>query len=469
MIAARTARLPGPLVAAAGLGAYAAAIAIIPSRTIAALAVLPLLLIPLAWWTLTRPGRWVAAFIAAALLLPPLPYAFGNSGPHPSLVFAALGLMAGALLAGAWRIPADSLPRALIALWLALLCSLAFGALYSGAEIAAASLARVMLFGIGVYLFFFVAYAPAATLSLRFLFWVAASAALIACVDFYYQLPAPAGFGPQFVWLASGIYRRAQGMFYEASTLGNLCACFLVMIAVALTRPAGQVPISRRALFTGGVIFSAALVFSYSRASVLNVLVALGALLYLQRARVRLRKAAMILGLSAAAGAAVSYLAFPEFAGLYWQRLSNTGLGFFLYTAGTLSGRVESWRFLANFLSENPWHLLFGVGYKTLPYSTYLGRTVIADNMYLSMLVETGVLGLAALLWFNLAILRAGFKAARDANPRAAFFGTWISCFWLGQCAQMLSADLLTYWRVMPIYFLVLAWAVRESRPALQP
>jgi hypothetical protein len=30
----------------------------------------------------------------------------------------------------------------------------------------------------------------------------------------------------------------------------------------------------------------------------------------------------------------------------------------------------------------------------------------------------------------------------------------------------MLSADLLTYWRVLPVYFLVLAWAVRESHKA---
>ena len=36
-------------------------------------------------------------------------------------------------------------------------------------------------------------------------------------------------------------------------------------------------------------------------------------------------------------------------------------------------------------------------------------------------------------------------------------------CFWLGQSVQMLSADLLTYWRVLPVYFLVLAWAVRAQ------
>jgi hypothetical protein len=36
-------------------------------------------------------------------------------------------------------------------------------------------------------------------------------------------------------------------------------------------------------------------------------------------------------------------------------------------------------------------------------------------------------------------------------------------CFWAGQSVQMLSGDLLTYWRVLPVYFFVLALAARES------
>ena len=469
MIATRDDRAPHSLIPALALGAYAAAIALIPSRSEGALAALPLLVIPLAWWTLARPGRWVAAFIASALLLPPLPIALGNSGPHPSLVFAALGLVAGAIWAGGWRFPADFLSRAQLALFLVLLLSVGFAWIYSGPQIAAASLARVLLFGIGLYLFSYVAYGPPTPASPRFLFHTAVVSVLIACVDFYYQLPAPTGYGPQFVWLASGVYRRAQGIFYEASTLGNLCAFFLVMIAVALTRPAKEAPVSRRALLAGGVAFSAALIFSYSRASVLNVLAALAALLYLHRARVRWRRTAWFLLGSTAAGAVVSYVAFPEFAALYWRRLAGSGVYFFTYTEGILSGRLESWRTLLRFLAENPWHLAFGVGYKTLPYSGYVGRVVVADNMYISLLVETGVIGLAALLWFNLAILRAGLAAARHANPHASFFGTWIFCFWVGQCVQMLSGDLLTYWRVLPVYFLVLAWAVRESRKPSAP
>jgi hypothetical protein len=39
----------------------------------------------------------------------------------------------------------------------------------------------------------------------------------------------------------------------------------------------------------------------------------------------------------------------------------------------------------------------------------------------------------------------------------------WIFCFWMGELVQMLSGDLITYWRVLPIYFWILAIAVRES------
>src|SRR6185369_3796745 len=100
-----------------------------------------------------------------------------------------------------------------------------------------------------------------------------------------------------------------------------------------------------------------------------------------------------------------------------------------------------------------------GIGYKTLPYTDYLGAPVVADNMYLSLLVETGIAGLAALIWLNVAILRAAARAARDGDWRRSFCGAWMLCFWAGQTVQMFSGDLLTYWRVLPVYFWVLALA----------
>jgi hypothetical protein len=416
----------------------------------------PAAIVPLLWWTLRSPVRWLALFFAAVLLLPPLPIPIGDSGPHPGLLFAALGLFAGVLWLAEWHIAPTALNAAFVALFGILLASVAPAAAYSGAIAAAGSAARVLLFGISIYVFFYGAYGPArqadSMRSVRLLYAAAVAAALFACVDFYFQFPAPAGYGPQFVWLDSGVYRRAQGLFYEASTLGNFCAFFLVMIAVAFTRPRQESPVSRKALAAGGAVFFAALVLSYSRASLVNVAVALAVLMWCNRRRVRLARVAVL----AAAGALLTWWIFPSFAQMYWLRLSISAEFLFTRTEGVLSGRVASWQTLAGWIAAHPWQAMFGIGYKTLPYTNYLGSPVVADNMYLSLLVETGVAGVAALIWLNVAILRA---AARSSQR--SFFGMWMLCFWAGQTVQMASGDLLTYWRVLPVYFWILALALR--------
>jgi hypothetical protein len=368
-----------------------------------------------------------------------------------------------------WQVRPSSLSASLIALFGVLLASVASAAWRSGATVAAGSLARVALLGISLYVFFYASWvAPGVRDDVRRqplapLYWIAVTAALFACVDFYYQFPAPAGYGPQFVWLESGVYRRAQGLFYEASTLGNFCAFFLLMIVVAFSRPRADSPVSRKALAAGGAVFFAALVLSYSRGSLLNVMVGCAVLAWLNRRRVRLGKVALVVAICAAAGAVVVWQLFPDFAQTYWLRLSSSAQDILSSREGVLSGRVESWQTLAAWISANPWQTLVGIGYKTLPYTDYLGSPVVADNMYLSLLVETGVAGLAALLWVNWAVLRAAACAVRNADPRTSFLGTWMLCFWCGQVVQMLSGDLLTYWRVLPVYFWVLALAVRAG------
>jgi O-antigen ligase len=468
MTETRARRPPRWVYVSLGIGAYAALFAASASPWARAVLAAPAALAAVAWWTVAKPHRWVGAFVATAILLPPLPIPLGDSGLHPSLLFAALGVFAGVLYLRDWRITAGPLERSFICLFCLLVASAGFAVFYSGPEIGAQTLARVLLFGIGVYLFFFVASVRGDRPPPRVspLYWAAAASAAIACVDFYYQLPAPAGFGAQFVWLDTGVFRRAQGIFYEASTLGNFCAFFLVMIAVAFTRDRNRVPLSRPLLGAGGMVIFAALLFSYSRSSMVNLLVALAALVWLDHRRIQWRRAILMLAILAIAGTAASYYFLPQLLEAAWLRLSGTALYFFDHTEAMFSGRFESWRVLWRFLIAHPWDAVFGIGYKTLPYSDYLGQTVIGDNMYLSMLVETGVLGLGALLWFNFSVLRAALRAARHATPIASFLGTWMFCFWTGQLFQMLSGDLLTYWRVLPVYFLVLAWAVRESRRA---
>jgi O-antigen ligase len=450
------------------LGIYAATITLARSPAVALTLAAPLLLIPAAWWLLLAPARWTLVFLFSALLLPPLPIAIGNSGPHLAVMVAAFGILIGVIRLRDWRFRFDLLPVSLLLFCAILLASVACAAVYSGPDIAAASLARLLLFGVSIYLLFYCAYGPG-TLdrsdsfsSFRILYWIAVASALFGCIDFYYQLPAPAGYGAQFVWLDSGVYRRAQGFFYEASTLGNFCAFFLLVIAVALIRPRREGPLSRWSLLCGGAVFTTALVFSYSRASVLNVLTGLTALLWLHRDRIKWRRVLLVLVSSAGAGILIVYAIFPSFAAAYWFRLSASVQYLFSATEGVLSGRLASWRMLATFLIEHPWHMFLGVGYKTLPYSDYIGQATAPDNMYLSLLVETGVLGLAAMLLMSAAILRDSLRAARSGDTRASFFGASVFCFWTGQMVQMLSGDLLTYWRVLPVYFWALAIAVRR-------
>ena len=153
---------------------------------------------------------------------------------------------------------------------------------------------------------------------------------------------------------------------------------------------------------------------------------------------------------------------FPEAAGNYWLHLVHSQF-LFTQTDSVLSGRLASWQAIAAFLATHPWHAILGVGYKTLPYSDFIGHTVVADNMYLSLLAETGIVGLAAFFLLNFAILRTAWRAARRDDSRASFFGAWIFCFWIGEMVQMLSGDLITYWRVLPVYFWILGIAAREA------
>lgn len=451
------------------LGAYAAAAALAPGWAAKAVLAAPLVIVPLAWNLLATPTAWLTLFFLCALLAPPLPIALGDSGPHVALLAAGAGLFLGLLRLAEWRFHADAPAVSLGAVWVVFAGSVSVAAVYSGLTIAAGSLARVLLFGISIYVFLYVRDGPGrmeegqAFHFVRLLYWAAVVSALFACVDFYFQFPAPAGYEPQFVWLESGVYRRAQGVFYEASTLGNLCAFFLEMIAVALFRPRAERGFSRTALFGGGGLLAAALVLSYSRASLVNVGIALAVLFWLNRERIRWRRFVPAAALFGGGVAAILLAVFPAFAGMAWLRVLAASQYFFESPNAVLSGRLSSWQTLLDFLAANPWHALLGVGYKTLPYSDFIGRTAVGDNTYLTVLVETGIAGLAAVIALNIVILVSAYHAARSPSSVASFCGTWMLCFWSGQAVQMLSADLLTYWRVLPVYFFVLALAAQRT------
>jgi O-antigen ligase len=470
MTPAADARMRRQLTWGTALGVYATTLAMIPGVAFKALLAAPLVAIPLFWTLIRTPTTWLALFFGCALLTPPLPIALGDSGPHIAIVVAGFGLFAGFLRLGEWRFEANALAVSLIALLTIFASSVATAAVYSGGAIASASLARVALFGISVYIFLYVRDGPGrldpsqSRRAIRWLFWAGALSALFACVDFYFQFAPPAGYEQQFVWLESGVYRRAQGFFYEASTLGNLCAFFLEMIAVTLFLRKEESPAPRFALLLGAIPLAAALVLSFSRASLVNLAVALVVLFWLRRDRIRWRRLAPAVGAFGGTSLAILWAAFPLFARTAWLRVFAAFEYFSESPNAVLSGRIDAWRTLVDYLAANPWHAVLGVGYKTLPYSDFIGTKAVGDNTYLTLLAETGIAGLFAVVALNIAILVYAHRAARSRDSVRSFTGAWMLCFWAGQTVQMLSADLLTYWRILPVYFFVLALATRTSQ-----
>jgi len=64
----------------------------------------------------------------------------------------------------------------------------------------------------------------------------------------------------------------------------------------------------------------------------------------------------------------------------------------------------------------------------------------------------------------HVAILRTTYRAARSVDPVTAFYGVWAFSFWVGEVVQMGAADLLTYWRLLPVFFFIIAIAVLKAR-----
>ena len=463
---------PGWLLIGASLGGYAALISMAANWKAAALMLAPSALVAAAWWSLGESHRWLVGFAVATLLLPPLPIALGATGPHPAILFAAFGLWAALARLAEWNPRNDGLTIISAMLLFVLTASVALAAFHSGWGVAAGSFARVTLFAIGIFALFYFAYGPGlarvsdATRFVRLLYGLGVASALFACVDFYFQWPPPAGFGEQYVWLSNGVFRRAQGVFYDAGMLGNLSAFFLIMMAAAWVNPdIGRRLLSRKTLLAGGAVLSAALLFSFSRSSLLCLVVGLAVLLYLHRREIRLGRWLGLGFTGMTGGLLATYWLLPAFVESYVARLAATVGGLFSSPETLLSGRLESWHTLVAFLAAHPGNLLTGIGFKTLPYPDSAGQALIADNMYLSMLVETGVFGLLLLLLFHATVLKAAYRAVRSADAWTSFLGAWIFCFWVGEIFQMLSVDALTYWRVLPIYFAVLGLAVRGTKP----
>jgi O-antigen ligase len=416
-------------------------------------------------YLLEHPGAWVVWFLALGLLLPALPLEIGSVELplHPAMLVLAAGCIVIWVRLPEWHIEFTPLTTASILLLGALLLSLPWAFYYSGPAVGAQSAMRWALLLSGFLVMGWVAYGPTQPRGLLQMILAAALiASVFAVLDFVFQLPRTVRFSDQYIYGSSNPIRRAQGVFYDASALGNFCAMMLTLM-LALGRRARQaLQVPAWLLWISAPTLALALVLSFSRGSVLNLAVAVTVLAWMRRRTLFSARGIVAAVVLVFAAGVVAALIAPQYLLPYGNRLVYTAQEFFANPNEVLSKRVDTWTELASFVAEHPWQIVLGIGYKSLPYTDTFARPLVADNMYLSVLIESGLPGLGALLVFCGAVLVTTLRMARRADYAVAGLGRFLFAFWIGEMVQMLSGDILTFWRVTPVYLALLGLALRK-------
>src|SRR5262245_25172175 len=417
-----------------------------------------------------RSCRLFYVTVAAALIVPPLyPSALGGEVPvHISSLFVFLLFLMVLARFEIARLRWDSIGEAALFLFLALALSLPFAYWLSGPSVGMQSSLRFLLVLQPWFLYAWICnmidFTKDEQLStfVRFLLILGAVAATYGIIDFYFPFPFSHPFADQYIYLQGGKIRRAQGLFYEASSFGNMSAFFLTLSLLQLYRfrkGSSLLHLAGILLLVG--IFFAALFFAYSRGSWANALVTVGSFLVLQRT-LQIRKLAALLLLTAILGLLLHQVSPQVVTNFFEWRLANL-LEFWSNPSFATSGRWETWDRLIAFFADHPWLLVFGIGYKSLPYTDLFGVNLIADNGFLSLAFETGIIGLAAFLNLNWVIFRSLHRTSQHQNSTIRYYATFMFAFWCGEMVQMMTGDIFTYWRNFIPYVVLIALVQRLS------
>jgi len=415
------------------------------------------------------PLLFVVAFLVVLIVLPPFFFSrFGETPIYVSTFLVPIGVAVVITRLPDFRLRLGPVAKGLGLFLFATGLSLPFAYWFSGVEVGNASAFRWLLLAQAAMIYLLVrGGAPAEEgRAERWLFRILLLAATLSAaygiVDFYWPIPLPHPSADQYIWLGSGVLRRAQGVIYEASSFANLCGFFLLIVSAAfLTRQERVVGLARIWALLLIPILSLAVFVSFSRSSWGNVAVGMLAFAVLSGKARLSRGAVLLLMLAIPLGALWFYT--PEL----WDYLVNARLANLaqIFTDPSLasSGRSDTWARVLDIIGDHPQYLLFGVGYKTLPYTRLFHEEIITDNGYLSLLLETGVVGFGSMLFLSGAILKTFYKLVRRSDGALRFWSTLLFSFWCGEMVQMLAADAHTYWRNMVLFFAMMAFTLNRA------
>jgi hypothetical protein len=419
--------------------------------------------------SLRHPLVFVTVFLVSVIAFPPLYFSsLGDTPIYISSLLIPAGLAVLVTRLPDFHLPSDAVARGLLLFLAGTGLSLPFAWWLSGDAIGGQSLLRWLLLAQTALIFVLVRgmarwRIDRAERSILFVFVVAAVAsAVYGIVDFFWPIPLPHPAADQFIWLETAVVRRAQGVVYEASSFGNLCGIFFVIASAAFL--AGQeraVRIARPWLLLCIAVLSFAVFLCFSRSVWGNVLVSL-AVFVGSSGMVKLRRA-WAFAVAFLTPMTLLWFYVPEL----WNYFTGNRIGYFGQIFGdpnlVTSGRLETWATVFSILREYPKYLLFGVGYKTLPFTRLFHQEIITDNGFLNLLLETGIFGLGGFLAFTAAVFKSFSRLSRRSVGTQLFWSAALFSLWCGEWVQMMAADAYTYWRSMVVLIALMAFALNQA------
>ncbi len=419
--------------------------------------------------SLRRPLVFVAVFLVVLIVFPPFYFSsLGETPVYISSLLLPIGLALFVARLPDLRLRLDPVAKGLTLFLAGTGVSLPFAGWLSGEAVAEQSFLRWLMLAQTALIYVFVR-AGARLWKGRAEQWItpvllvaAVASAGYGIIDFFWPVPLAHPAADQFVWFDAAVVRRAQGVFYEASNFANLCGLFLLIASAAfLARQQRAVGIAGPWLLLFIAILSLAEFVSFSRSAWGNVLVSLLVFIGIS-GQVKLRRA---WGFFVALGTPLTVLWFyaPEL----WNYFVGNRIGYFTQILAdpnlVTSGRLETWATVASIIRDHPQYMLFGIGYKTLPFTRLFHQEIITDNGFLNLLLETGIVGLAGFLAFSATVFKTFLTLTRGSVGTQTFWSALLFSFWCGEWVQMMGQDAHTYWRSMVIFVALMAFALNRA------
>jgi O-antigen ligase len=301
---------------------------------------------------------------------------------------------------------------------------------------------------------------------LRALIWGGAFCGIVAALQFwlkrditpYLRLP---GFTLNQLLVIIGSRNgvsRVTGTATEAIELG-VVAGMLLPLAVYMAMHDVDRSLVRRWLPIPFI--AVAVPFSVSRSSTLSAVLALGVLIVCLPPARRLNAIAAI-------PVAVAFIFLTAH-----RVLGTLKAYFFAGTAdSSISHRVDNYPYVLHQVSQAPW---FGQGGGTYVSGSYtnLFQSHILDNQYLDTVIELGVLGLAALVFYSFWPFVAALAArSRSSDPRlrdlsAALAGSALSALVCSAFFDSLSYPMFVYVQALVVGLVGAVWLLVDKENAV--